>query len=576
MLTSLYLKNYILIKEAEVHFHPGLNIVTGESGAGKSILVGALAQMAGGRGSSDMVRGDERKAVIEARFTLEEQHPLWNTLRQNELERNGDELIIRKEIGASGTSRIFINDTPVSLQVLNSFSRQLVDLHGQHQHQKLLHPENHLSYLDLLAANEELREAFAKTYRDYLRLDGELRRLRAEKETARQTEELYRFQIAELQQHRIDEADPEALREELRRLQNYEKIHQSAGSILNLLYENDISLSVLLKELLDQLRFLGSVDKEFDAYRENVEQGRTLIEDAGQFTERYLSSLEFDPQRAEYLRQRVSDLDFLLKKYQKSDIGALRAFGEELNEKLETIANVDHFITRAEKELNERIDELNRLGAQLSRSRVRAAEQMHARIHDYLKDMAMADSSFNCDLITTPVPGSPFRLGEQALEISEEGFETARFMFTANPGEAARPLHKIASGGELSRIMLAIKSLLAARDKTPLLVFDEIDSGISGKTARITGKKISELAGYHQLICVTHLPQIAAFADHHIRVYKSSTAHSTEVRVDELDSEARIEELAGLLGGEEVSSQSRANARELLTLSGKYPPASGG
>ncbi len=575
MLTSLYLKNYILIREAEVHFHPGLNIVTGESGAGKSILVGALAQIAGGRGSSDMVRGDERKAVIEARFILEDQHPLWDTLRHNELDRNGDELIIRKEISASGTSRIFINDTPVSLQVLNSFSRQLVDLHGQHQHQKLLHPENHLSYLDLFAANKELREKFGETYRDYRRLDDERRRLRAEKETARQTEELYRFQIAELEQHRIDEADPEALREELRRLQNYEKIHQAAGSILNLLYENDVSLSVLMKELLDQLRFLGTVDKEFDAYRENVEQGQALIEDAGQFTERYLSGLEFDPQRAEYLRQRVSDLDFLLRKYQKTDIGALRAFREELNEKLETIANVDHFIARTEKALNQRIDELNRLGNQLTRSRVRAAEQMHARIHDYLSDMAMADSSFDCDLITTPDPASPFRLGEQALAVSEEGFETARFMFTANPGEAPRPLHKIASGGELSRIMLAIKSLLAARDKTPLLVFDEIDSGISGKTARITGKKIGELAGYHQLICVTHLPQIAAFADRHIRVYKSSTAHSTEVGVDVLDSEARIEELAGLLGGEEVSSQSRANARELLTLSGKYPPASG-
>ncbi len=573
MLTSLYLKNYILIKEAEVPFHPGLNIVTGESGAGKSILVGALAQIAGARGSSDMVRGDERKAVIEAHFTLEQQHPLWLLLDQNDLERNGDLLIIRKEINASGNSRIFINDTPVSLQILNSFSRQMIDLHGQHQHQKLLHPENHLGYLDLFAANGELRGQFKEAYDNYLHLAAELKRLRAEKETARQTEELYRFQIAELQQHQIDEADPEALREELRRLQNYEKIHQSAGTVLNLLYENEISLSEMLKELLDQLRFLGSVDREFEAYRENVEQGQALIEDAGQFTERYLSGLEFDPQRAEYLRQRVSDLDFLLKKYQKDDIEALRAFKEELNEKLDAIANVDQFITRAEKELNSRIETLTTLGKQLSRSRAEAAQKLHERIHAYLRDMAMPESCFNCDLITTPNPSSPFRLENEALELSETGFETARFMFTANPGEAARPLHKIASGGELSRIMLAIKSILAARDKTPLLVFDEIDSGISGKTAQITGKKIEELAGYHQLICVTHLPQIAAFADRHIRVYKSSTAQSTEVRVDVLDNEARIEELAGLLGGEEVGSQSRANARELLARSGKFPSA---
>lgn len=569
MLESIYLKNYILIPEAEISFRDGLNIVTGESGAGKSILVGALAQLAGARSSTDSVRQGARKAIIEGRFNLNGRVDLSALFNQLDLDYNRGELIIRKEITSGGSSRIFVNDTPVTLNVLNKISRRLLDLHGQHEHQNLLHPENHLSYLDLFADNATLKDRFARLLERYQALRKKHQTLLSEKETARQTEELYRFQQNELERHQLDEADLEELRDELRRLSNFEKIHQAAQTVLAILTENEPSLSSLLSEVEEQLRFLGSLDAEFAPYREALEQSRAMIDETGQFTERYLNTQEFDPQRAEYVRQRLSDLEFLLKKYRCTDMPALIAYRDSLTEKLETIAHVDHFIEEVEKELQETVAGLQTLGEKIHDSRRAAARVLREAMTIQLREMAMQNGTFFCDLTPQPAPNSPFTLNGMSVEIFENGFDTARFMFNANPGEAPRPLHKIASGGELSRIMLAIKNVLAERDRIPLMVFDEIDSGISGKTAQMVGGKIDKLARHHQVICVTHLPQIAAFADHHIRVSKNGNADTTTVALTSLNTSERIEEIAALLGGEEIDAQSRANAKALLERSGK-------
>jgi len=569
MIKSLLIKNFALIEHCEIQFKKGLNILTGESGAGKSILVNAISQLCGERSSLDFVRSGSKKAVIETEIDLSERPELLPQLMSLEIETEENSLIIRKEISQSGSSRIFLNDTPIHLANLNQVSTFLIDLHGQHQHQVLLHPENHLSYLDSFASLQSSVKDFTALVKNYDSLKSNLKKLEDERANALQMKDLFNLQVKEIEDAGLDEIDLEALKDELSILSNYEKIHQSAQFLIKNLSSGENNASQLVTGSEDHLRNLASIDNQFEELLKNLISARETIEEIGQFTERYIGNLEFDPERAESLRQRIAQIEFLLKKYQKTDIKELTSFKDGLKTQLNEIENYDSHLADLEKEKTQFEKIILDSGIELSQKRKQAAREFERKLSALLDEIGMKDSRFEFVQETTIANNSPFEVNKQNVKLFPTGFDQILIHFSPNPGERIKPINKIASGGEISRIMLALKSVLAEKDKMPILVFDEIDSGISGKVAQIVGKKISELSRYHQVICITHLPQIAAFADNHYKVDKKIESGITQVSISALNFENQVSEIANLLGGVSLSQQALDNASQLLDEASK-------
>ncbi|KAA3615119.1 MAG: DNA repair protein RecN [Calditrichaeota bacterium] len=569
MIKSLLIKNFALIDNSEILFQKGLNILTGESGAGKSILVNAISQLCGERSNLDFIKAGSKKAVIEAEINLSERPEIIPHLQHLEIEIEDNILLIRKEINQSGSSRIFLNDTPVHLSSLNQISTFLIDLHGQHQHQVLLHPENHLSYLDSFASLQSSVNDFGTMVKNYQTLKNDLKRLEDERAKALQMKDLYNFQIGEIEEAGLEEIDFVQLKDELAILSNYEKVHQSAQFLIDNLTLGEINATKLVTESENHLKNLAAIDHQFEELLKNLISSRETIEEIGQFSERYLSNLEFDPKRAESLRQHIAQIEFLLKKYQKSDIPDLLSFKNELKTKLDEIENYDSHLANLKKEKSQIEKIILDSGIELSQKRKEAAREFERKLSAFLDEIGMKDSRFEFVQESVSFGDSPFEIGQQKVKLFPTGFDQILINFSPNPGEGIKPINKIASGGEISRIMLALKSVLAEKDKMPVLVFDEIDSGISGKVAQIVGKKISELSRYHQVICITHLPQIAAFADSHFKVDKKAEAGITKVSINTLDFEDQVSEIANLLGGVSLSQQALDNASQLLNEASK-------
>jgi DNA repair protein RecN (Recombination protein N) len=569
MIKSLLIKNFALIGQCEIQFQKGLNIITGESGAGKSILVNAISQLCGERSNLDFIKAGSKKAIIEAEVDLTNRPELIPHLQHLDIEVENSSLLIRKEISQSGASRIFLNDSPTHLANLNRVSTFLIDLHGQHQHQVLLHPENHLSYLDSFAGLQSSVNDFGSLVKNHESLKINLKKLEDEQAKALQMKDLFNLQVAEIEDAGIDQVNLEQLKEELLILSNFEKIHDSAQFIINNLTVDEINASQLVTGSEDHLRSLATIDTQFDELLTNLISARETIEEIGQFTERYLGNLEFDPERAESLRQQITQIEFLLKKYQKTDIPDLLNFKEGLKTRLNEIENYDSHLADLKKERNQLEKIILDSGIELSQKRKQAAREFEGKLAAFLDEIGMKDSRFEFVQETTIANDSPFEINNQKIKLFPTGFDQVLIHFSPNPGENIKPINKIASGGEISRIMLALKSVLAEKDKMPILVFDEIDSGISGKVAQIVGKKISELSRYHQIICITHLPQIAAFADNHYKVDKNIEHGVTQVTISALSFEEQKSEIANLLGGVSLSQQALDNASQLLTEASK-------
>ncbi|MCB9059356.1 MAG: DNA repair protein RecN [Calditrichae bacterium] len=569
MLKSLLIKNFALIEHASISLTKGLNIITGESGAGKSILVNAISQLCGERSNFDFIKSGAKKAVIEAEIDLHDHQELIPFLQQNDIEIDNNLLIIRKEISQSGTSRIFVNDTPVQLTILEEISAHLIDLHGQHQHQVLLHPENHLPYLDSFANLQSSVRDFTNLVKEYQKKLKKRAELQNEQANALQMTDLYTFQLDELSKANLREGELDELKDELKILTNYEKLNLAAQNTTDRLSLGEINAAQLITEAEDYLQRLAEIDPQFNEFSQNLTSARQVIEEIGQFCERYLGNLEFDADRAEFLRQRIAQLEFLLKKYQKEDLNGLIDLNSELQSKLSDIENFDKHLQSVDNEIIQIEKIILNSGQELSIKRREAAREFEQKLSHFLEEIGMSNSRFEFVHSMTPDKDSPFAINGQKCRLSKTGFDEVLIQFSPNPGETLKAINKIASGGEISRIMLALKSVLAEKDQVPVLVFDEIDSGISGKVAQIVGKKISDLSRYHQIICITHLPQIAAFADHHLKVDKKTAGNITEVQIKALKFDDQVSELAHLLGGVSVSQQALDNAAQLLSEAAK-------
>ena len=562
MLWSLYVKNIALIREMLVGFSPGLTIITGETGAGKSILLGALGLVLGERSSSEMIRSGAAKATIEAIFRGALAPDVAGLLREADIEA-GEELILRRDLSASGQSRCFVNDSPVPLALLRRFGEELIDLHGQHDHQKLLRTETHESFLDEFAGNGELLREYQQCRNRLHGLCGALRETESRLGVIRREREVIDFQRKELRAARLDELHEEELEREITMLEHGEELLALTGSARALLYDDEHSVIGNMKGVLHALVRLVAVDRSFESAVQDAEHVLSVVDELARLLRDGAQEIDLDQERLELLREQQMEVRRLCRKYGRP-LHELQALLLELDARS---AEEHEGYTRVEQ-LREEIVAcrrlLSELAVRLSEGRMVAAAELETAIREQLAELDIPDALFAVSLTHETDPEGDVVVGEERFVAFGGGYDRVEFLISTNPGEAPRPLAKVASGGEISRVMLAMKSVLAGSVGLPVLVFDEIDTGISGKTAGTVGKRLQKLSGLHQIIAITHLPQIAALADLHLFVKKAVEDDRTVTEVRTLEGDERLHAIAALMGGNGASAASLELAAELM------------
>lgn len=567
MIKSLYIKDFALIDELEVEFGPGLNILTGQTGAGKSIIIGALNMILGERADTEMVREGANRAVAEAHIELGDHEPIASILQENEVEPLAGELILRREIRPSG-SRAFINDTPVKIGVLKSVGDFLVDLHGQHDHQFLLRDENHQSVIDEHSSIRPLMKQYREAYELMALLQRSLRDLRKKERELKEKTELYRFQVQELSDAQLDPVEEDSLEAEMNLLDNAEVLDQKAAAITALGSGDEVNLLDLLGTLRVQMQDLAEIEPEFGTWLEEVNTARISLQEAIQFTERYRNTIEFNPARLETLRRRQAELNRLQKKYART-IPELIEYLKEIQKELNMAENFDMEIEKLEEEIRRHSDVLRERAVALHEQRIRTGELLSRQIEEKLQDLGITHPRFEVQVEWIRSADGWISVEGEPVECRPEGGDEVTFLISTNRGESPRPLARIASGGEISRVMLALKSIMAGEQQLPVMIFDEIDTGISGHISEKVGKAMRSLAGQCQIIAITHQPQIAGQAHRHYRVEKveSGPDERTVTRITLLQDEEHVREVASLMSGQEVTEAAINSARELIRRS---------
>jgi len=566
VLRSLYIRDYALIDELEVEFDSGLNVITGETGAGKSILIGALKMILGGRASTEVIRTGARKAIIEGVFS--ETQGLNDLLEAHGFEA-GTNMVVRREIGAT-LSRAFINDTPATATLLRAVAGRLIDLHGQHEHQSLLHTETHLELLDNFGGLGGLCDSYRKHHVTVDALMHERDMLSRREGQLRQQKELFAFQIEEIDRVDPQNGEEEALEAEHRILENAEHLFELTARLFEMLYETDTAVHDQLVVARNEMQDLARIDHDFEESFEEIRSAQIIVAEVAKFLQDYNARVEFNPERLETIRNRLGELERLKRRY-GGTLAAVLSHRQDIGAKYELAADFEGAFERLAQQIAEAQTRLTLAADRLSSKRREVAESIQRAIVAELDCLGMANSRFEVRFsrqkdsegwICYSLSG-----GEQErFAAFANGMDQAEFFLSTNPGEDLRPLNKIASGGEISRIMLALKTILAKSDRLPILVFDEIDTGVSGAIAHKVGDGIHDLAQYHQIITITHLPQIAALGDVHFTVEKNVEEGRTRTRIRRLSERERAKEVATLLSGSEITEAALESARELIAV----------
>ena len=565
MIKSLYIKDFALIDELDVQFENGLNIMTGQTGAGKSIIIGALNMILGERADTEVIRQGANKAIAEATIFVGENDYLFELLEENAVEVS-KELILRREIRQTG-SRAFINDTPVNISVLKEVGDQLVDLHGQHDHQMLLKEENHQGVIDQFDSVQPVLKAYRAEYKKMSELQKELRDLKRRERDLNEKMELYQFQVKELEAAELDAHEEEELESEMNLLDNAEDLDQKASAIAEIGNGDDVSLIELLNTIKMHLEDMSRIEPEFQTYLEEVTTARISIQEAVQFAERYREGIEFNPKRLETLRQRQSELNRLQKKYQR-DIPELIKYYNEIKSELNVAENFDLEIERIEKKISDQAEILKEKAADLHEIRIQVGNQLSADIAYALKNLGIEHGHFQVSVDWMKSGSGWLEVDGTPVECTPDGCDEVTFYISTNKGESPKPLAKIASGGEISRVMLSLKSILAKEHHLPVMIFDEIDTGISGHISEKVGREMRKLSEYCQIVAITHQPQIASQAHKHYKVEKVEEGERTITKILSLTEEEHIREVAGLMSGEEITESAMSSAKELIERSG--------
>ncbi len=580
MLTQLYIENFILVEQLTIDFKPGLNIFTGETGAGKTIIISALNAILGERVTVDLIRTGEERAVITGMFTIETPS-IHEMLKEAGISTvgNGCELLLQREIQQNGKHVCRINGRPVTLGMLSDVGRTLIDIHGQHQHQSLLSPQVQLHLLDRYGGLLELKEQVNHTYRQFTELIEELKRLSINEAEKDKQMSLLSFEIDEINRAKLQINEDNSITEEIHLLHHAQRLNTLAIKAYETLYESDGAIYPKMYQALKNIQEIAEIDASMQANVSEAEGCYYQIEALAFRLKEYAGKCCIDSARLEECEARLDLINNLKRKYGQ-DIEKILAYAEEAAKRLNAITHQEEEMIRIEAEKQKVSGILSQMASTLSQKRQEASKKLVLEVENELRELAMKHCQFLVDLRQVEkAAGSrqdtrdeyllPVILADTSreqlqpcLKIFSHGFDEACFLICPNLGETARPLSDIASGGELSRIMLAIKGILAKVDEIPTLVFDEIDTGVGGKTAQMVAEKLKSIGQSHQVICITHLPMIASFADHHLYVEKKvSKENRTTTQVRPLNKTERIHEIAIMLGGGSTSGGGSTGSR---------------
>ena len=560
MLRELRIKNFAIIDEVALELKGGLNILTGETGAGKSIILDALGLIAGERGAADIIRAGEDEATVEALF--DGLPPGLAELLADAGFAVDGELVVKRILSRSGRNRIYLNGSLCPLAVLAQAGGLLVHIYGQHEHHTLLQAETHLNLLDAFAGGLPLG-AMKEKYNALAQAAKELSDARAVLEQRRRERALLEAQAAELAQAKLRPGEEEEMRAAKNILAHGERLHQGCREGEELLYEGDNAVVGSLGKYAARLRDLASIDDKLKPTAELIESSLAQLQEAAAELRRYAQRVQFDPRALEQLEDRLAEIQRLKRKY-NADVEALLHMQQEAESALEGLERGEEQITGLEKAFAAARRGAWELAERISAERGRAAKKLKRDMEREVKGLGMPETTFEARFLTQEDKPDepPFFIAGRRL--GERGMDQVEFYFSPNPGEPVKPLAKIASGGELSRLLLALKSLVLVPGVVSTLLFDEVDSGIGGRVAEIVGKKLKQVAAHHQVISVTHLPQIAALADTHFVVHKSVEKGRTFTRVKELGERERVSEVARMLGGVKITEQTRRHAEEMV------------
>jgi DNA repair protein RecN (Recombination protein N) len=558
MLQRLTIQNYALIDNLEINFDKGLNILTGETGAGKSIILGALSLILGQRAESRYFFNQQKKCVIEGAFTIEGFH-LTDFFEENDLDHES-ETVLRREISADGKSRAFVNDTPVNLNTLKQLGEKLIDIHSQHATREINDPEFQLLVVDGVAGHAGLLSDYRTKYRAYKKSLSQLQQLIEENDKAKADLDYYQFQFDELEKAELAADEQEALEKELATLNNAEEIKRNLLGAHYLMHEGEASAIIQLREASQQLSGIEKYNAEIEALNERLKSTLIELKDIAAEVENIEQRTFTDEARAEEVNTRLSLIYNLQKKHRVSSNQELLDIQNDLSDKIQQAVFGDEAVEKLQQEISAARQELQQLADQLSANRKKAIPVIQEKVLATLAEMGMGNSALEIEQAPQPPKG------EAEVELGPNGIDSIRFMFSANKGHALSDMSKVASGGELSRLMLSIKSIIAEYTALPTIIFDEIDTGVSGEVANKVGLVMERLSQNLQVITITHLPQIAGKGSSHYFVYKDNNSDVTQTRIKKLSNDERVTEIAKMLSGDNPGESALQNARELLAL----------
>ena len=563
MLRELCINGLAVVKELSLEFGPGLNVLTGETGAGKSIIVGAIGLLVGEKAGAEMVRSGEKTAAVTGVFEVGRTGGVASRLEAAGLRDAGDQVVVKREVSADGRSRAHLNGEPVPLSVLKKVGDFLVDFHGQHEHQSLLDWRTHVEFLDSYGGHMELRR---KVWDACLRVRDARARLESFLAQAREAgaqADYMRFQLAEIDAARLKEGEEEKLEEERKVLQNFERLSSNVKEAVDLLYEDELSCASRLSRATRAIGAASEIDPKLSELRGELAGAEIAVAEAGRILARYLESLEFSPGRLDEVETRLALMARLKKKHNGCVTEVLRS-GEELRARLSALDSGSEKTEELEAEIARHGRELKKLCTTLLERRKASAARLEADVRKELGGLGMKGTRFAVEMRLETDEGGDVEVEHKKVRVSSSGVGDVQFLISPNVGEELRPLVRIASGGEVSRIMLALKTVLVKADDVELMVFDEVDAGIGGKVARVVGEKLKALSAAKQIICITHIPMIASLGDVHFFVSKEVDAGRTFGTARALGKKERVEELARMLAGDKASQVTLRQAREML------------
>ncbi|MBU6948008.1 DNA repair protein RecN [Staphylococcus haemolyticus] len=553
MLQTLSIKQFAIIDELEIHFSDGLTVLSGETGSGKSIIIDAIGQLIGMRASSDYVRHGEKKAIIEGIFDIDESKDVIHILHNLDIEIDEDFLLVKREIFSTGKSICRLNNQIVTLQDLRKVMQELLDIHGQHETQTLLKQKYHLKLLDDYAEDKYLstKEKYQNVFNQYKSKTKELEELESADQALLQRLDLMKFQYEELEEASLKEGEIEQLEVDIRRIQNSEKLSMALNNA-HVTLTDEHAITDRLYELSNHLQSIDDIlPDKFSKLKEDIDQFYYTLEDAKHELYDEMSNTEFDEQMLNELESRMNLLNNLKRKYGK-DINELITYKDKLQNEIAKIENYEESTSQLREEISQLYDEVMSKGKVLSRERRTVARTLRDHIVSEIQNLQMKDANLEISFQLLDKP-------------TIDGIEFVEFLISPNKGEPLKSLNKIASGGELSRIMLALKSIFVQSRGQTAILFDEVDSGVSGQAAQKMAEKMRDIAEYIQVICISHLPQVASMSDHHLLISKASNDDRTTTQVKELENDDKIDEIARMISGASVTELTRENAKEMIS-----------